>query len=97
MLDCYLKKVTFRIFSDLHLSFYGDRRLTLIQPIHDLDNRRFRIDCGQCFFFNMKDEKDSHKLYSVSEFVDVFHKELKHLRPYGEIILPYNYIYAHIH
>ena len=32
VLDCYLKKVIFQIPSDLHLSFYGDRRLTLIQP-----------------------------------------------------------------
>ena len=39
MLDCYLKKAIFQIPSDLHLSFYGDRRLTLIQPIQGLDNR----------------------------------------------------------
>ena len=89
MLDCYLKKVTFQIPSGLHLSFYGDRRLTLIQPIQGLNNRRFRKDCGKCFFFNMqgKDKKKRAIDYipKVYEFADVFSEELKHLPPHREM------------
>ena len=89
VLDCYLKKVTFQIPSGLHLIFYGDRRLTLIQPIQGLGNRRFKKDCGQCFFFNMQGE-DKKKITidcipKVCEFADVFPEELKHLPPHREI------------
>ena len=89
MLDCYLKKVTFQIPSSLHLSFYGDRRLTLIQPIQGLDNRRFKKDYGQCFFFNMQG-KDKKKIaiyciLKVCEFADVFPEELKQLPPHREM------------
>ena len=79
VLDCYLKKVTFQIPSGLHLSFYGDRRLTLIKPMHGLDNRRSRKDCGQCFFSNMQGEdKKKIAIYcipKVCEFVVLFLEE----------------------
>ena len=91
VLDCYLKKVTFQIPSGLHLSFYGDRRITLIQPIHGLDNRWLRKDCGHCFFFffNMQGE-DKKKIVidcipKVCEFAYVFLEELKHFPSYREM------------
>ena len=38
VLDCYLKKVTFQTSSGSYLSFYGDRRLTFIPLIQNLDD-----------------------------------------------------------
>ena len=46
VLDCYLKKVTFQSSSSSYLSFYGDRRLTFIPLIRNLDDKWSRKDGG---------------------------------------------------
>ena len=46
VLDCYLKKVTFQTSSSSYMSFYGDRRLTFIPLIRNLDDKWSRKDGG---------------------------------------------------
>ena len=56
MLDCYLKKVTFQSSSSSYMSFYGDRRLTFIPLIRNLDDKWSRKDGRHYFLFNLKGE-----------------------------------------
>ena len=63
VLDCYLKKVTFQTSSGSYLSFYGDRRLTFIPLIQNLDDKWSRKDGGHYFLFNMQGEGKRRQLY----------------------------------
>ena len=45
-LDCYLNKVTFQTPCGSYLSFYNDRRLIIISPIWDLDDKWSRKNGG---------------------------------------------------
>ncbi|RVW12300.1 Transposon Ty3-G Gag-Pol polyprotein [Vitis vinifera] len=56
VLDCYLKKVTFQTSSGSYMSFYGDRRLTFIPLIRNLDDKWSRKDGRHYFLFNLKGE-----------------------------------------
>ena len=80
VLDCYLKKVTFQTSSGSYFSFYGDRRLTFIPLIRNLDDKWSRKDGGRYFLFNMKGEGKKMTTIDcipmVCEFVDVFPVEL---------------------
>ena len=55
VLDCYLKKVTFQISNGSCTSFYGDRRLSLIRPMKELDKKWLRRDVINTFFLMYKE------------------------------------------
>ena len=78
VLDCYLKKVTFQTSSGSYLSFYDDRRLTIIPLIRNLYDKWSRKDVRQYFLFNMQGEgkkKTIDCIPMVCEFADVFPKD----------------------
>ena len=89
VLDCYLKKVTFQISSGSYLSFYGDKRLTFIPLIRNLDDKWSRKDGLHYFLFNMLGE--GKKKITIDcipmfcEFADAFPKELSCLPPHREM------------
>ena len=56
VLDCYLKKVTFQTSSGSYMSFYGDRRVTFIPLIRNLDDKWSRKDGRHYFLFSSKGE-----------------------------------------
>ncbi|RVW58192.1 Retrovirus-related Pol polyprotein from transposon 297 [Vitis vinifera] len=87
--DCYLKKVTFQTSSGSYMSFYGDRRLTFIPLIRNLDDKWSRKDGRHYFLFNLKGEGKKMTTIDcipmVCEFADVFPKELPCLPPHREM------------
>ena len=89
VLDCYLKKVTFQTSSGSYLSFYGDKRLTIIPLIRNLDDKWSRKDGRQYFLFNMQGEGKKKTTIDcipmVCEFADVFTKEFPCLPPHREM------------
>ena len=89
VLDCYLKKVTFQTSSGSYMSFYGDRRLTFIPLIRNLDDKWSRKDGRHYFLFNLKGEGKKMTTIDcipmVCEFADVFPKELPCLPPHREM------------
>ena len=84
-----MKKVTFQTSYGSYLSFYGDRRLTFIPLIRNLDDKWSGKDGGHYFLFNMlgegKNKITIDCIPMVYEFAEVFPKELPCLHPYREI------------
>ena len=89
ILDCFSKKVTFRIGCGSRVSFYADQGGGLTRPLIEMENKWLGKNGGQHFLFAMpreiKRKVTMDCIPQVCDFADVFLDELPGLPPHREM------------